>query len=95
MPSIKGFRYFLFFVDDFSRITWLYILKKRSEVSSVIEFFFNEIKSQFSTSIHVIRTDNALEYVKRMYLVFVLKMALFIRPLVLIHPNKMGLPKEN
>ena len=44
MPSIKSFRYFLFFADDFSRMTWLYLLKKRSEVSSVIESFFNEIK---------------------------------------------------
>jgi len=30
-----------------------------------------------------------------MYLVFVPKMALFIKHLVLIHPNKMALPKEN
>jgi len=28
--SIKDFRYFLIFVDDFSRITWLYLLKERS-----------------------------------------------------------------
>ena len=55
MPSIKGFRYFLLFVDDFSRMTWLYLLKERSEVSSVIESFFNEIKNQFSTSIRVLR----------------------------------------
>ena len=65
MPSIKGFRYFLLFIDDFSRMTWLYLLKERSEVSSVIESFFNEIKNQFSTSIRVLRTDNALEYIKK------------------------------
>ena len=29
VPSIKGFRYFLLFVDDFSHMTWLYLLKKR------------------------------------------------------------------
>jgi len=34
----------LLFVDDFSRMTWLYLLKERSEVSSIIESFFNEIK---------------------------------------------------
>jgi len=27
VPSIKGFRYFLLFVDDFSHMTWLYLLK--------------------------------------------------------------------
>jgi len=45
VPSIKGYRYFLLFVDDFSRMTWLYLLKQRSKVSSAIEFFFTEIKN--------------------------------------------------
>jgi len=64
VPSSKDFRYFLIFVDDFSRMTWLYLLKERSEVSGVIELFHNEIKTQYSTSIRVLRTDNALEYMK-------------------------------
>ena len=64
LPSIKDFRYFLLFVDDFSRMTWLYLLKERSEVSSVIELFINEIKNQYSTSIRVLYTDNVLKYVK-------------------------------
>ena len=68
VPSSKGFRYFLIFVDDFSRITWLYLLKEISEVSSVIKLFHDEIKTQFSTSIRVLRTGNALEYMKMMSL---------------------------
>jgi len=58
VPSVKSFRYFLFFVDDFSRTTWLYLLKGMSKVFGVIETFFNEIKNQFFTSIRVLRTDN-------------------------------------
>jgi len=42
MSSSKSFRYFLIFVDDFSCKTWLYLLKERSEVSSIIELFHNE-----------------------------------------------------
>jgi len=34
-------------------------------VLSVIESFVNEIKNQFSISIRVLHTDNALEYVKK------------------------------
>ena len=34
-------------------------------MSNVIESFFNEIKNQFSTSICVLHTDNALKYVKK------------------------------
>jgi len=62
VPSIKGFRYFL-------RMTWLYLLKERSEVFSVIELFFNE-KNQVSTSICVLRTDNALKYLKNDVYIF-------------------------
>ena len=50
VPSSKGFRYFLIFIDDFSHMTWLYLLKERSEVSGVIELFHNEIKTQFSSA---------------------------------------------
>ena len=32
-------------------------------MSGVIEYFFNEIKNQFSTFIRVLCTDNVLEYV--------------------------------
>ena len=42
-------------------MTWLYLLKERDEVSDVIKLFFNEIKTQFSTSLSVLRTDSALE----------------------------------
>ena len=60
MLSSKGFRYFLIFVDDFSRTTLLYLLKERSEVFGVIELFHNERKAQISTSIRVLCTDNVL-----------------------------------
>ena len=42
-------------------------------MSSVIESFFNQIKNQFSTSIRVLRTDNALEYVKKDVSIFCFK----------------------
>ena len=36
VPSSKGFKYFLIFIDDFSRMTWLYLLKEGLKVSGVI-----------------------------------------------------------
>jgi len=94
VPSSKSFRYFLIYVD-FSRMTSLYLLKERSEVSGVIELFHNEIKTQFSTFIRVLRTDNALEYMKNVVSFFVLRMKLFIKPHALIRPNKMVLRNAN
>jgi hypothetical protein len=32
IPSLGGSLYYVSFIDDFSRKTWLYFLKKKSEV---------------------------------------------------------------
>ncbi|KAL0335244.1 UNVERIFIED_CONTAM: Retrovirus-related Pol polyprotein from transposon RE2 [Sesamum radiatum] len=61
--SLRGFRYFITFVDDYSRMTWVYLLKDRSQVPTIITSFYNEIYTQFSVNIRILRTDNALEFV--------------------------------
>ena len=65
VSSIRGFRYFIMFVDDFTRMTWVYLMKDRTQVYDVIKIFFNEILIQFSTPLCVFCTDNALAYMQR------------------------------
>ena len=50
VKSYSGFQYFVIFVDDFSRITYLYLMKDRSELYSIFKSFFMEIKTHFDTS---------------------------------------------
>jgi hypothetical protein len=38
-PSIKKSRFFLIFVDDFSHFTWIYVLRKKSEVFQNLKDF--------------------------------------------------------
>ncbi|KAL4032883.1 hypothetical protein IC575_005966 [Cucumis melo] len=57
-----GFRYFVTFVNDHSRQTWLYLMKNRSELLFHFCAFHAEIKNQFNVSIKTLRTDNAGEY---------------------------------
>ncbi|KAL6311472.1 hypothetical protein AAG906_012053 [Vitis piasezkii] len=47
VTSKTGFRYFVTFVDDFSRMTWIYFMKNRSEVFSHFCAFSAEIKTQY------------------------------------------------
>ncbi|KAK2970837.1 hypothetical protein RJ640_016633 [Escallonia rubra] len=58
----SGFRYFVTFVDDFSRMTWIYFMKNRSEVFAHFSAFCAEIKTQFNVHVHILRSDNAKEY---------------------------------
>ena len=56
--STLGFRYFVTFIDDFSRCTRLFLMKSRTELFSIFQKFFVEIRIQFHTSIHILRSDN-------------------------------------
>ena len=61
--SPTGFRYFVTFVNDYSRTTWLYLMKNRFELFSHFYAFCAETHTQFHVSIQNLRSDNAKEYV--------------------------------
>ena len=60
--SPTGFKYFVTFVDDFSRVTWLYLMKSRSKLFSHFSVFCAEIQTQFYVFVQTLRSDNAKEY---------------------------------
>ncbi|GAU46782.1 hypothetical protein TSUD_351810 [Trifolium subterraneum] len=60
--SIHGHRYFLTAIDDFSRFTWVILLKSKAEVSSLVIQFITMIEKQFNTIVRTIRTDNGPEF---------------------------------
>ncbi|KAJ7959762.1 Retrovirus-related Pol polyprotein from transposon TNT 1-94 [Quillaja saponaria] len=62
VSSSLGFQYFVTFIDDYSRCTWLFLMKNRSELFSIFQQFCAEIKTQFGVSIRILRSDNAREY---------------------------------
>ena len=45
-------------------------MKSRAEPFSVFQKFFTEICNQFNTSIHILRSDNALEYLSAPFSTF-------------------------
>ena len=68
----NGFKYFITFVDDFSRITWLYLMKSRFELFSHFSAFCAEIQTQFHVSIQTLRSDNTKEYLSEPFQSFML-----------------------
>ena len=60
------------FVDDYSRTTWLYLMKNRSELFSHFQAFCAKIKTQFHTSAQNLRIDNAKEYLSEQFQKFML-----------------------
>ncbi|KAG8479751.1 hypothetical protein CXB51_029621 [Gossypium anomalum] len=53
----NGFTYYVSFVDMFSRYTWVYFLKSKSEVLPYFLDFHQMVKTQFGQSIKMLQTD--------------------------------------
>ena len=55
-------KWFILFVDDFTRYTWVYLLKSKTEIPSIITLFCEMVYNQFHKRIKIFRSDNAKEY---------------------------------
>ncbi|CAJ2637748.1 unnamed protein product [Trifolium pratense] len=63
--SLGGSKYFITFVDEYSRMIWLYTLKLKSEALEVFKKFKVLIEKESEKSIKILRTDGGGEYTSR------------------------------
>ena len=62
VSSIGRSRYFVVFVGNYSRYSWIFHMKHCSELLQVYSNFAKMVETQFSKRIKIFRFDNALEY---------------------------------
>eukprot|EP00268_Persea_americana_P059265 TRINITY_DN7252_c0_g2_i3.p1 TRINITY_DN7252_c0_g2~~TRINITY_DN7252_c0_g2_i3.p1 ORF type:complete len:904 (-),score=94.40 TRINITY_DN7252_c0_g2_i3:300-3011(-) len=68
--SHSHYKYFVTFIDDYSRFTWIYFLHAKSDVFSVFKVFLSYVENQFSTTIKILRSDSGGEYVSKEFQTF-------------------------
>ena len=61
-PSMNGCIYYIIFIDDCSRKTWIYFLKTKDENFSRFQEFKNLVENQTGRHIRVFKTDNSKEF---------------------------------
>jgi transposase InsO family protein len=61
--SIGGCKFYVIFIDDHSRFSWLFPLRHKSEVLSCFIKFKSLVENFFSCKIKQLQTDNGGEYV--------------------------------
>jgi transposase InsO family protein len=65
VASPSGLRWFVTFIDCHSRMTWLYLLKRKDEVLECFKVFHRMVETQFEKKVKVLRSDNGTEYTNR------------------------------
>ena len=64
-PSYGGSRFLLTFIDDYSRLCWVYFLKLKYEVSEQLKIWIALVEIKSGKKIKVLRTNNGNEYVNK------------------------------
>ncbi|KAI3513963.1 hypothetical protein L1887_12232 [Cichorium endivia] len=61
-PSVKGMKYMVTFIDDYSRYVWVYFMVEKSEVFAKFKEFKAEAERETQNRLCCLRSDNGGEY---------------------------------
>ena len=70
VKSLGGSIYYVTFIDDFSRKTWLYLLKTKDEAFRKFQEFKVEVENLTYKKIKTIRSNNGREYTSKELVAF-------------------------
>jgi histone deacetylase 1/2 len=60
--SVGGFKYYVSFIDDFSKFTWIYLLHAKSDVESIFYKFQKRVELLLDRKIKCVQSDWGGEY---------------------------------
>ena len=65
IPSFSSACYFVTFIDECTRMTWISLLKNKSDVGTVFQEFHKMVTSQYQRSIRTLQSDNGTEFMDK------------------------------
>ena len=66
-PSLNGSKFYIAFIDDHTRMCWIYFMKFKSEVADIFWKFKAWVENQSRCKLQVIRSDNGTEYTSKKF----------------------------
>ena len=66
-PSFGKEKYFITFIDDFSRYDYIYLLHEKSQAVNALEVYIIEVERQLERKVKIIRSDRSGEYYGKYY----------------------------
>ena len=66
-PSANRNKYIMTFIDDYTRMCWVYFLKEKSQAFDTFKNFYLWIKNETQLNIGTLRSDNGGEYTSKYF----------------------------
>ena len=57
-----GKQWLVTFIDEHTRLTWVFLVSDKSEVTSVFRDFYHTVETQFNTKIAILRCDSGRKF---------------------------------
>lgn len=62
VTTLGGSLWFVTFIDDCTRMTWVCLMKSKGEVNLLFQKFHKMVHTQYNAQVQVLRSDNGGEY---------------------------------
>jgi hypothetical protein len=93
-PSLNGYMYYVLFIDDHSRKTWIYFLKKKDGVLAKFQEFKAQVENLTGRKIKVLRSDNGGEYTSKYFNNFCIEVGIKREFTVPYNPHQNGVAER-
>jgi hypothetical protein len=94
VASLNGYLYYVFFIDDHSRKTWIYFLKTKDGVLARFQEFKARVENLTGMRIKVLRSDNGGEYTSRDFSDFCIEAGIKMEYSIPYNPQQNGLAER-
>jgi transposase InsO family protein len=92
--SLRGYLYYVLFIDDQSRKMWIYFLKTKDGVLARFQEFKAQVENLTGRRIKVLRSDNGGEYSSRDFNDFCVEAGIKRQHIVPYNPQKNGVTER-
>ena len=89
-----GERYFITFIDDFSRFTYVYLMRNKDEFFDMFKCYKTEVENQNDRKIKILRSDRGREYFTNDFSTFCEEYGMIHQNLAPYTPQKNGLAEK-
>ena len=89
-----GKRYFITFIDDFSRFTYVYLIRNKDESFDMFKRYKTEVENRKDRKIKILRSDRGSKYFPNDFSTFCEKHGIIHKSSALYTPQQSGLAKR-